>query len=1550
MKFLVAVSAILGSWLSSPAQMVTKHLYDFATPGGGGYPNDQINDHQALVDAAAFFQARNGYGTLIFDDGEYIIGNQQLWTYGDPVPGTDWEEVNYPSGGIPGSCESMVVNQVGFTLSNCAQFTVQGGANTALKYRPCLYYGAFKKDAVTQEVVRPVGPDPAECRSCLDTLHSPDLLHAGVGVMFSFYHCDSINLFDVELNGNVGEAIYGVRSANDGTQTAYDGIYLFESSRAVVRNVNAHHFGRDGINIGSAYNSNTAQATFMDTYPGLNVTVDDLADSIVPPIQRTVLFYNQVLDSKFNWNCRNGMSWTGGSKLDVANGEFNYNGNGRFASEPSAGVDIEGGGGAMRVRYGTFDDCDFLHNGQNGIVSADGQCIGQQDFVFRNCTVKAGILGNAMWPEARDMEFYDCKIYGRVGDIFEQAENITRVPDFDLEFHRTNFYEEDSLWSYLRYSPDDTCTAGPHKLDMVGAGHANILFDSCGFFTNCHGMIRFKGRSTSDGHFPYCTSCASCGIPGNNCPLGSCDTHGQCQGLDCDTVYARYVTVKDCTFKNTGRLRCDVTTQVLAVDYTLVVGTLTIDIPDAVRGAFDASDRYATPFGTNAPSCHPTYCTADTIYTTYPEFPPCKLFYTLPVTFDYWSRCPQLADEVVIPNCPVNPTCNADRALPDSTLSSTLTSPISGTINIQGQFFVDQDITFENATVYMDPGAEIVVQPNNNLYIINSTIESCQDVMWKSITANDGAIVTVKNSFINDAERGLTALNSSILLVYNTAFRGNRVSIAVPAVQGVAFNSVSVLVDSSTFYSAGAMAQPYGGQTTALGPKGYAAIEAHNMALDLTGTGNVIHHMSNGMVLKRCNATVSDWTIHDIQPDAAYASTGNGSGIYAWGKKGAYTLKQTGFGQGANTSFANCRWGIYTEYMSVFSTDNHMLDMGTAYRIDRSGYMDVDILENTVHCNYHGMDLRFNDGAAHILVEGNDITFGDDQICTLCRGYSAIRVFEANTANLNSVIRNNILRFVPLTSSRTGVNITAANDWLVQGNTVSMASRFHSRNGILTQSCERVQVSCNNITNTDPLYAQYPNDAQAAIRNWLGADPLFSCNTMDKSTNGILFSGWASNTDVRGNEFHNHRWGLHLEGDAIIGEQERKGNLWFEDAPWDGYQAWNENPNNITFVQFKVNPANPTPGALLMPVSVEPPLDWFVGTLLVPTYNCMDDEACAGFNELCGGCSASLWQMVANGTLENGAYTPPTRWIMKGDLYKLLTEQPELLVGNTLLQEFYEEVETDVLAQLKELEMGQLALYDLDLGVTNALSQGASQMDALRAQLRTATVALGDENLTPQQRQAQVQAIMELQTNIAALLEYHGAALQLAANGRAVTADAVKATNAAIAAGELIEENHKTVNAIYLSTIAVDIDSFTTGEAEALFAVANQCPLTGGNAVFRARSLYALIDDAQEFDDPQLCLQEGLITKRVRETTPPACMVIPNPAHDQATLVLPEPLTEQTWLVLNNALGAEIMRLLIPKDQLRTAFGTQGFAPGIYHYTLMDSSGTLGNGRLAIEH
>ena len=57
-----------------------------------------------------------------------------------------------------------------------------------------------------------------------------------------------------------------------------------------------------------------------------------------------------------------------------------------------------------------------------------------------------------------------------------------------------------------------------------------------------------------------------------------------------------------------------------------------------------------------------------------------------------------------------------------------------------------------------------------------------------------------------------------------------------------------------------------------------------------------------------------------------------------------------------------------------------------------------------------------------------------------------------------------------------------------------------------------------------------------------------------------------------------------------------------------------------------------------------------------------------------------------------------------------------------------------------------------------------------------------------------------------------------------------------------IEQNYKTVNAIYLNTIAVGIDTFTNEQQSGLINIANQCPYTGGPAVYSARIMLSIVN------------------------------------------------------------------------------------------------------------
>jgi len=916
--------------------------------------------------------------------------------------------------------------------------------------------------------------------------------------------------------------------------------------------------------------------------------------------------------------------------------------------------------------------------------------------------------------------------------------------------------------------------------------------------------------------------------------------------------------------------------------------------------------------------------------------------YTVDVS-DAYGCTTQQTFEVV----DISPCCVADRFHPHGTLSSSIQSPASGTIDIQGQFIIDQDFTFSSAVVYMEPGAEIIQLDGAHLWLYNSTFESCQDVMWKGVTTGNGCIVQLKNTRISDAESGIRAMNSSIVLIDGSEFKNNRVGIEVPEQGGV--NSVVVFPWNSTFHAEGPLAQPYPGQTTTVGQKGYAALMVSDMALDLTGGGNVIHDMSNGIVANNCDLAVTELSIHDIQPDLAYAAPSNGSAIFARGDHRFVTLKQVGFGSttGAAPSFQNCRWGIYTEYMNVYSEENTMTNVGTAYHVEKGNSRTIDILNNKLDTRYDGIQLYMNDGCTRMDIATNDITFATNPPPgQFVKGYTAIIVKEANAKNQNSVIQQNTIHYRPnATTAYAGIRLTSANDYKVLSNTLIMHNNANNYAGIYTSACTRPLISCNTVTGSNTNYNV--NEGQSAIRNNMGDGVSIVCNDVDATTNGILFSGATLNTDLSGNNIRRHKWGLHTGLATVISGQNLKGNLWCNDPVAGGFQAWSENPNagDDPFTYFpevigcgNTNPVQRSPG------------NWFQYDT-GPNYRCDDGETnyCTEFGMLvCEACKTKLDEKVANDDLENNPYTEETKQILENDLYKKLDNAPIMLTNDQELADFYAAMQNTNVAQFKLINDDYLALYDLDASVTAYLAANKTQIEGLMDQLKLAMQQLADGTLTPTQRQTIMANANGLQLSVRNLTTLNDQALQLAATSKALNADNVKAANNSVGTTELIETNEKQVKEIYLNTVAKEVDSFTSTEVAALFAIANQCPMVGGNAVYRARSLYALIDDDMEYNDASLCLQHGIIYKSRKPKTITEVSIQPNPTNDAATLLYPFYEDMQGTLVIYDALGKEVQRHRLSQDVVRYEFSTAELKQGAYHYAVSNGADVIGTGKLMI--
>ncbi len=172
-------------------------------------------------------------------------------------------------------------------------------------------------------------------------------------------------------------------------------------------------------------------------------------------------------------------------------------------------------------------------------------------------------------------------------------------------------------------------------------------------------------------------------------------------------------------------------------------------------------------------------------------------------------------------------------------------------------------------------------------------------------------------------------------------------------------------------------------------------------------------------------------------------------------------------------------------------------------------------------------------------------------------------------------------------------------------------------------------------------------------------------------------------------------------------------------------------------------------------------------------------------------------------------------------------------------------------------------------------------------------------------------------------------------------------TNSSISPNNTIEQNHKTVNDIYLNTIAIGIDTATQSQLNTLFYVALQCPLIDGRAVFEARSLINyFLNTAIPFSDSactgsqdnhrSIKFTNNDTTNNVRTST---IKVFPNPANTILNVELGLQKGEIAFIYLYNDLGQQVQKTEL--KNVLTVVPINTLSSGIYYYKIIDDEGNL---------
>ncbi|MFN8279869.1 MAG: T9SS type A sorting domain-containing protein [Saprospiraceae bacterium] len=165
--------------------------------------------------------------------------------------------------------------------------------------------------------------------------------------------------------------------------------------------------------------------------------------------------------------------------------------------------------------------------------------------------------------------------------------------------------------------------------------------------------------------------------------------------------------------------------------------------------------------------------------------------------------------------------------------------------------------------------------------------------------------------------------------------------------------------------------------------------------------------------------------------------------------------------------------------------------------------------------------------------------------------------------------------------------------------------------------------------------------------------------------------------------------------------------------------------------------------------------------------------------------------------------------------------------------------------------------------------------------------------------------------------------------------------NNSITTSEIYESNQKTANQYMLSRMISGDWSFNASDRAIILNIANQCPLYGGEGVYRARALASLWTD-QRFQDNEICPQQLAQRSRTPNSIPTLDIEIyPNPADDYIIFAATNRDQLITSLEIANMDGKilQVEKIFAPGAELNVS--VQSLQNGVYLAKLHLSDGSM---------
>ena len=916
----------------------------------------------------------------------------------------------------------------------------------------------------------------------------------------------------------------------------------------------------------------------------------------------------------------------------------------------------------------------------------------------------------------------------------------------------------------------------------------------------------------------------------------------------------------------------------------------------------------------------------------------------------------------------------------------TLTEP---DLYVVGEFQINNGVTtFNNdQTIHMTAGAEITVRIDNILYLDGTHILAACDQLWQQIRVF-GRLYSYNNTLIEDGHYAIRPEDNSGIHISQTTFNKCFIGVYIPdnssPIYPVNNNIAWTTLGAATNFTGCTFTCPTaadllpaypsaGNSPAAIGARPWAGICLNqvggvtNIGGNLTQLPNLFENLSKGIVVRNCTkVNVGNATFDKIRRTniTAYNASYEGYAIAASNSMSSLastrhlTVQGELTGMYAALSISNTTGGVYANSYKLNVRQVRMADIDQGIVARNSPNTEVTLQGNSLkNCHRQGISLFNNFGTTHNVAR-NEIDMSGPQFSpfimpTLVR--AGIYALTCNVSGTGSMIVGNVININNSTTYGIWLNDCEAMHSIE--NRISFTTNVISgtRYGIRLTDANNAVLNCNNI-----IAANAPNaNSIYGISVENSTENRYSQNTINSTFTGMKFSGLCNGTQLRGNKFGQHYFGLWLSNSATLGLQTHLGNGWLSAAAYNytgtaGQSAAARHDGNIGvvgqslfFVNSPTDPLRP-PSFRLTGIT---PAQWFVVEPLVPCT--WGYTGCEGAEFGCGNLVSRpaeqteldpLEQSIAEDSIAAELWKPEINRTADKELYDKLKQYSLLAPTGSNAATFVAAKDGDKDGAFRMVSENTKLAISIAESTKQLIADYGAQIDSLAAQIDAVQQNVADPTEANNQIALLKLQISNIESQIALLSEAY-------LTGRDIELEQVKMDNDLIAYTDQYSQNEKELNAIYLNTLAIGIDTFTPEQATTIAAIAYQCPLAGGKAVYRARAMYEQIAGETDYDDEAICWAAGLAFKTAANANQATqVQLTPNPANEQLMLTINARSEGKGLVEIYNPMGMLVKSFNLAAGQSEYALPTNQLPTGMYIVQVQWNKEPLYAGKLAIIH